>query len=705
MNSISQLIDRRVAARAPAPTAFRVLGGLRTRITWARVGLVALLAGTALAYIWNLSESGYANSFYAAAVQAGTKSWKAFFFGSIDSSNFITVDKPPASLWVMALSGRIFGFSSWSMLVPQALEGVAAVALLYSAVKRWFGAGAGLAAGALCALTPVAALMFRFNNPDALLVLLMVAGAYCLTRALEHADTRWILAAGAMIGFAFLAKMLQAFLVLPAFSAVYLVAAPTGLRRRIWQLLAGGGALLLSAGWWVAIVALWPASSRPFVDGSPDNNIFNLITGYNGLERIFSSGGPGVGGVGGGVGGSFSGATGVLRLFNDLMGGQASWLLPVALLALILGLWARRRAPRTDRARAALLLWGGWLVVTGIVFSFGQGVIHTYYTVALAPAIAALVAIGGALLWPHRHSITARALAALVIAGTAGWAYVLLSRTPSWEPWLRVAIVTAAALAVLGVSAAPIARKARRRISIVAVVLGALACLSGPLAYAAETLSTPHTGSIPSAGPANAGGFGAAAGARRFGAAAGAGGFGAAAGAGGFGAAAGAAGFGAVAGPGGFGDPDGSGTGAHGGGAVSAARAGGGGGGAEVSTALVRVLEQDANAYRWVAATSGSQSAASIELASGGDPVMAIGGFDGNGGNLSLSAFERYVAEHEIHYYIASGSGGGPGSGPGGGATAGASGSSAISSWVSAHFKKVTIGGEVVYDLTAPLSK
>jgi len=207
--------------------------------------------------MWDLSASGYANSFYAAAVQAGTKSWKALFFGSLDSSNFITVDKPPASLWVMGISGRIFGFSSMSMLVPQALEGVAAVGLLYGAVKRWFGAGAGILAGAVFALTPVAALMFRFNNPDALLVLLLVAGAYCLVRAIERAGTRWVLAAGAMIGFAFLAKMMQAFLVLPAFALVYLVAAPTGLRRRIAQLLAGALAVLVSAGWWVAIVALW----------------------------------------------------------------------------------------------------------------------------------------------------------------------------------------------------------------------------------------------------------------------------------------------------------------------------------------------------------------------------------------------------------------------------------------------------------------
>ena len=186
------------------------------------------------------------------------------FFGSLDSSNFITVDKPPASLWVMALSGRIFGFGSWSMLVPQALEGVAAVALLYAAIKRWFGAGAGLLAGALLAITPVAALMFRFNNPDALLVCLLVASAYCLTRAIEQAGTKWVIAAGTMIGLAFLAKMMQAFLVLPAFGLVYLVAAPTGLRRRLAQLLAGALAIVVSCGWWVAIVALWPASSRPY---------------------------------------------------------------------------------------------------------------------------------------------------------------------------------------------------------------------------------------------------------------------------------------------------------------------------------------------------------------------------------------------------------------------------------------------------------
>ena len=617
------------------------------RPRWERPALLALLALTAFAYLWDLSASGWVNSFYAAAVQAGAKSWKAFFFGSLDSSNFITVDKPPASLWVMDLSARIFGFSSWSMLVPQALEGVAAVAVLFATVKRWFGAGAGLIAGAVFALTPVAALMFRFNNPDALLVLMLVAGAYCMTRAIERAGTRWILAAGMMIGIAFLAKMMQAFLVLPAFALVYVIAAPTSLRRRVWQTLAGGAAVLLSAGWWVAIVALWPASSRPFIDGSPDNSILNLIVGYNGLGRIFSSGGPG---GGGGGGANFSGATGPLRLFNDLMGGQASWLLPAALLALLGGLWARRRAPRTDRTRAALLLWGAWLVVTGLVFSFGQGVIHTYYTVALAPAIGALVAIGATLAWRERKRAAVRALSALAVGASAGWAYALLERTPSWLPWLRIVVVLAGALAVLGLLFAPSLERSRSRALAVLAALCAVAMIAGPLAYAADTVTTPHTGSIPSAGPALAAGgpgrggpggafartggsLGASTGSSP-GAPSGSAPTGSSIGTPPSGSAPTGSSSGAATGPGGAGEgtqPAGSSAAGALFGEAGSSRSstlpsrgpGGAGAGAatQVSSALVKALRSEASRYRWAAATSGSQSAASLELArrSGGD--------------------------------------------------------------------------------------
>ncbi|MCU1386822.1 MAG: glycosyl transferase, partial [Ilumatobacteraceae bacterium] len=232
----------------------RLVRGRQDDPAWVRPSLLALLVATGVLYMWGLGASGWANSFYSAAVQAGTKSWKAFFFGSSDASNFITVDKPPAALWVMEIAARIFGVNSWSILVPQALEGVATVGLLYATIRRWFSPAAGLIAGAVMALTPVAVLMFRFNNPDALLVLLLVAAAYALTRAIEGGATRWLVAVGVLIGFGFLTKMLQAFVVVPGFAVTYLIAGPPRLRKRLGQLLIAGAAMFAGAGWWVAIV-------------------------------------------------------------------------------------------------------------------------------------------------------------------------------------------------------------------------------------------------------------------------------------------------------------------------------------------------------------------------------------------------------------------------------------------------------------------
>ncbi|CCH18307.1 Glycosyl transferase family 39 (fragment) [Micromonospora lupini str. Lupac 08] len=338
------------------------------RSAWTRPALVALLVGTGLLYLWDLGASGWANSFYAAAVQAGSVSGKAFFYGSSDAANSITVDKTPAALWLMALSVRVFGLNTWAMLVPQALCGVGSVGVLYATVKRWYGPAAGLIAGAVLAVTPVATLMFRFNNPDALLVLLLVAGAYATVRALETASTRWIVLAGTLVGFGFLTKMLQAFLLVPVFAGVYLLAAPTGLWRRVRQLLLAGVAVVVSAGWWVAVVELVPASARPYIGGSQGNSILELTLGYNGLGRITGDevgsvgGGGGRMGGGGGGGGPFSGQTGLARMFDGEVGGQISWLLPAALILLVAGLLMAGRAPRTDRTRAGLLLWaaGCW---------------------------------------------------------------------------------------------------------------------------------------------------------------------------------------------------------------------------------------------------------------------------------------------------------------------------------------------------------
>ena len=463
-----------------------------------RLAFGALLVATAALYLWNLSVSGWANSFYSAAVQAGSQSPTAWLFGSSDAANAITVDKTPAALWVMGLSARIFGFSSWSVLVPQALMGVASVALVYASVRRVSGSGAALLAGAALASTPVAALMFRFNNPDALLVLLLVAAAYCVQRACApDAGRWWLVAVGALAGFAFLAKMLQAFLVLPAFAAAYLVCAAAPLRTRILRLGAGVAALAVSGGWYLLLVELWPAGRRPYIGGSQHNSIIELALGYNGLGRLTGAETGGLGNLNFDVGWG--------RLLGSGMGADIGWLLPAALICAGAGVVLTWRAPRTDPPRAALIIWAGWLVLTAAVFSYANGIVHPYYTVALAPAIAACLGIGSELLWRNRNRPPcATALAGTVLV-TIALAVVLLARSPDWMPWLRPAI------AVTGVTAAVLILVSGRLPSPVdgiAAVLAAVAILAGPVGYSVATVAAPHRGAIPMVGPARGGGFG-----------------------------------------------------------------------------------------------------------------------------------------------------------------------------------------------------
>ncbi|MFJ9577863.1 ArnT family glycosyltransferase [Streptomyces sp. NPDC101191] len=728
---------------------------------WVRPAFYGLLLATTALYLWNLSASGYANSFYSAAVQAGSQSWKAFFFGSLDAANAITVDKPPAALWPMALSVRLFGLGSWQILVPEVLMGVATVGVLYAAVRRRFGAGAGLVAGAVLALTPVAALMFRFNNPDALLALLMTVAVYCVLRALEldGGAARWLVWAGVALGFAFLAKTLQAFLILPVLALVYVVCAPGGLARRFGRLGLGGLALVGSAGWWVALVELWPASSRPYVGGSQNNSFLELTFGYNGLGRlngdeVGSVGGGGRGGTGGelpggmrlptgaefaggpgapgggGRGGGGWGETGLTRMFGDQVGGQISWLLPAALLLLVAGLVVTWRASRTDTARAAFLVWGGSLLMTTGVFSFMAGIFHEYYTVAMAPYVAALIGMGAAVLWEERSRLLASAALAATVAVTAVWGWVLLGRTPDWQPWLRWAVLVAGCAAALALL---LAGRVDRRLGLAAAGLGLAAGLAGPFAYTLATLSDGHQGSIVTAGPAGAarGGFGGGRGmpagfgeGRMFGQGQGQDGQGQGQGqdgqgqdgqgqdgqgqgqgqgvpqgqlpGGGQGMPQGqfpGGGQGVPQGqfPGGGQVPGGQGAGQ----APGEGRGGGTGGmggllnGAEVGAEAERMLLADAGDYTWVAAAIGAQNAASYQLATE-KPVMAIGGFNGSDPSPTLAQFKQYVAEGKIHYFIASGGMGG-----------GMGGSSSITSWVEDTFEKVTVDGATFYDLTS----
>ncbi|AUG76498.1 glycosyl transferase [Kitasatospora sp. MMS16-BH015] len=685
---------------------------------WVRPALLGLLAATGVLYLWGLSASGWANAFYSAAVQAGTRSWEAFFFGSSDAANFITVDKPPMSLWPMELAARVFGLNSWTVLGPEALMGVATVGVVYATVRRRFSPLAGLVAGAALALTPVAVLMFRFNNPDALLVLLMALAAYGLLRAVETASTRWLLFTGVMFGFGFLTKTLQAVLILPAFALIYLVVAPTGLGRRVRQLLLAGLAAVVSAGWWVAVVELLPAGSRPYIGGSQDNSFLSLTFGYNGFGRITgnetgSVGGGGRPGGGAGGGGSMWGSTGLGRLFGTDIGGQIAWLLPAALALLVFGLWATRRYARTDTARAAFLVWGGWLLSTALVFSFMSGIFHQYYTVALAPAVAALVGMGVDGLWRARHRLPYAAVLAVVVGGTAVWSYLLLGRSSGFQPWLRGAVLIGG-LAAAGtlLLASRITGPAARRTAAVGGLIALAATFGGPTAYALDTAATAHTGSIPTAGPrvADARGFGGGGG-----------------GPGGFpggnrtGRTRGTFPNGGLPG-GGFPGGTRNGTGQTGSlpgggtfpggtfpGGTFPGRTGerggfGGGGGmgglldgARVSTELATLLKQDAAKYTWVAAAVGSQNQASYQLATD-EPVMALGGFNGTDPSLTLAAFQQYVQQGRIHYFI----GGGMGGFGGGNRSGGSTESQQITTWVESHYTAKTIGSATVYDLTTP---
>ncbi|TCC43064.1 glycosyltransferase family 39 protein [Kribbella sindirgiensis] len=634
-----------------------------------------LLALTAIAYLWGLSKNGYANEYYAAAVQAGSTSWKAWFFGSFDSSSFITVDKTPAALWVMGLSGRIFGFNTWSMLIPEALMGVASVGFVYVSVRRWFSANAGLLAGAILALTPVAVLMFRFNNPDALLVLLLCAGAWAVTRAIDSVkySARWMILAGALVGFGFLTKMLQAFLILPAFGIAYLVAGKPALGKRLLHLGLATVSLIVSAGWWIAIVELMPASARPYIGGSQNNSILELTLGYNGLGRLNGNetGSVGGGGGGNGGGGMWGGAAGVQRLFGGEFASQIAWLLPAALLATVVLVVAAGKAPRTDRKRAFVLLWGGWLLGTGLVFSYMQGIIHSYYMIALAPAIGALIGAAMAVLWKRRTEWLPRTTLAGGILLTAGWSFALLNQTPTWHPWIRwVVLITgvAGAGALMLLPELKLHRTTARRAGMFAAALLAVSALTGPTAYSVATINSAHTGALPSAGPSGAGGMGG--------------------GMGGGGMRGGGPGGGQMgAPPGQTGGTTGRGTGGTGG--VGGFL--GGGGISGVSSELITLLQNGAKGYTWAAAAVTANGAAPMQIASG-VPIMAIGGFNGTDPAPSLEEFKELVAQGKVHYFVGSG---------GGGMMGGRNGSSSeIATWVSENFQSQTVGSTTVYDLS-----
>lgn len=696
--------DRAAASPPPADTGAQP--GKPPR--WSLPALIAIMVLAGVLYSWNFSSSSL-NSFYSAAVYSGTQSWKAWFFGSLDAGNFMTVDKPPFVLMVMGLSCRVFGYGTWQMMLPLVASALGTIWILHASVKRVWGHGAAAVAALVLALTPITVAINRDNNPDTLLVFLMVAGAALALRAVHNGRLLPLVGSAVCFGLAFNTKMLQGYIALPAVFAVYLYAAQGGWLRRVRNLAIAAVALAVSSFWWAAAVSLVPASDRPYIGGSTDGTAWNLIMGYNGLGRVF--GGEGNGGGGGGGGGGFSGTAGIGRMFNEVLGGQISWLLPFSAIALVGGLVLRGRAPRTDLTRAALVLWGGWTALHYLTFSLAEGTMHPYYTTALAPGIAALCG-GGGLMLLHAFRTDKKWLWVLPVAfaATGIWAVVLLRRASGWNSWLWPTVAAVMVLAIVGLF---LFRSGRRvRLLAVALTAAVAASLAGPTAYAASVTagsSGGMSGTNPTAGPTTGGGMGGGPGGGGGGGRGGFPGGGQAPGGqqqGGQQAGGEAPGGGQTGGTPPSGAPNGqqpgggqqeegqeqgggqtstppngtSGTGEQGGGTTSRPGGMGGGPGGGADSAMVTYLEKHRDGAKWLVAVSSSQSAAQL-IVSTKQPVISMWGWSGSDKAMTLAKLKELVKKGELHYIVLGGGMGGGGGGMGGGDSA----SSEVTAWVQEH--------------------
>ncbi|MEU5479264.1 ArnT family glycosyltransferase [Streptomyces mirabilis] len=691
---------------------------------WSLPALIAIMALATVLYSWNLSGSGL-NSFYSSAIYSGTQSWKAWFFGSLDAGNFLTVDKPPLALMVMGLSCRIFGFGTWQMMLPMIVAALGTIWILHSSVKRVFGHAAAALAALVLALTPITVAINRDNNPDTLLLLLMVSGAALGLRATRDGRLLPLLGSAVCFGLAFNTKMLQGYIALPAVFAVYLYASHLGWAKRIRNLLLATVTLAVSSFWWATAVSLVPADDRPYIGGSTDGTAWNLIFGYNGLGRVL--GGEGNGGGGGG-GGGFSGSAGLGRLFNDILGGQISWLIPFAGIALAGGLVLCGRAPRIDPTRAALVLWGGWLLLHYLTFATAEGTMHPYYTTAVAPGIAALCGGGGVMLFRAFRGGDVRWSWVLPagLAVTGIWAVVLLRRATDWNTWLWPAIAVVMALAVVGL----FVFRSGNRIRLLAASLAAavVAALAGPAAYSFAVPASAGGagggmgGTNPTAGPSTGqGGFGGGrggpggnvggpgggempGGTQQGGQAAGQEGGQVTPGGGGTGELPGGAPQGGENGGfpgGGTGGQNGefpggqagaeNGTAPGGTGGQRGGFGGGGGMGGETSSELISYLEKHQDGAKWLLAVSNSQSAGQLILSTH-KPVISMYGFTGTDKGMTVAKLKELVKKGELHYIQVGGSG------MGGGMGGDNSTSSAVTAWVQ---KNATAVKESAYSKTS----
>jgi 4-amino-4-deoxy-L-arabinose transferase-like glycosyltransferase len=616
------------ARSTPAPTSvpwWRTLSRPRPELLF-----LLLLAG--VLNLWGLAQNGFANEYYSAAVRSMSSSWHAFLYGSFDAGGVMTVDKPPLSSWVQVAFVKVFGYHPLSMLVPQALMGVATVALVYDLTRRLWGRPAGFVAGLVLATTPIAVAISRHNNPDALLILCCAGALWATVRALLDGRTRWLVLAGVCVGLGFEAKMAAALLVVPGIVAAWLWVAPRGRLVALRQLLAGGAAMVAVGGAWPLLVALTPAADRPWVSGTSDNSILSLIFGYNGLGRLSGqAGGPQAfgGGAGGAGGGPFGGSPGVLRLLDSSLGGQAGWLLGFALVSGI-GIAIASRLRRDDARTGWVIVVGGAALTCAVAFSAASGIFHPYYVSQLAPFAAALAGAGVGLML--KGGLRARILASLAIAGGVATTLVVLHNNAGQLTWLPPILVTAAVLAI-----GALALLGGRHLK-TSLAVGLAALLIAPAAWAGQTLGHATDGTFPAGGPSSvaAGGFGGPGGAG--------GGFGGRL----RGGRPGAPPAGAIPGTAG---PNGATPGAGG-------RGGGGLGGrdSQAITAALAYIKQHGGGTLAVSSQNGG---AATSIINSGADVVAIGGFSGRESQVTTDWLASRVESGAIRWVLTTGDGGG----------------------------------------------
>ena len=434
-----------------------------------------MLLVAAVLRLWRLEDNGFGTEYYAAGVRSMLQGGWLFFYNAFDPAGFVSLDKPPLAFWIQTLFASVLGFSGWTIHLPQALAGVASVAILYRLVRRPFGAAAGLIAALLLATTPIAVAIDRSNNTDSWLVLFLLLAA---TLAMRGRGLSFVVAM-VLLGLAFNVKMLAALVCGPALVAVYLAVAPFDWRRHLFWLSAGGAALVVVGLSWVVAFDLTPKDDRPYAGSSVGNSMFELIVMHNGLERFVHNRPANAPPPGPAANPPIklydSVPVGPLRLADPMLAGQFSWALPLAVLGAMLA-WRRRRA--------SVVLWGTWALIYGIVYSAAGGIFHIYYLAALAPPLAALGAIGCVELWRRgsRHLTFGLAATALWQGYLAGMS---LGWTVTWIGFPAVALLAGAA--VLWRDKRPPA------------FVGAIALLVLPVAWATSAVFSPGSLTLPSA--------------------------------------------------------------------------------------------------------------------------------------------------------------------------------------------------------------